>query len=112
MIDRMTFIQLSRAFYADDISRKGLFDAIMITVEEGLHCYEFAVRWYGGKTPSPRLEIFDDAWCVFSEIPEFFKMLAKYDQSRENCPSLTPQKLCEELLGMGFEDCTIETAPE
>ena len=69
--------------------------------EDGGVEYEFRVSWHLlSKIPTPRLEIFSDAWKVFEDVPELFEMFAEYHA--EGSDKLTPEKLSEELIGMGF----------
>ncbi len=112
---RMQFIQMSRAYYYSNQIREGIEEEINITKAhiDGGCDWEFNIVWrpLGGQSV-PRLEIFDDAWIAFAEIPELFELFRNYDTSKqgEKTP-LTPKQLCEELLEMGFVDATPENPP-
>ena len=111
---RMQFIQMSRAYYKSQM-REDIEEEINISKEhiESGHEWGFSIVWrsLGGQSV-PRLEIFDDAWIAFAEIPELFELFRDYDTSkRDEKTPLTPKRLCVELLGMGLVDATPEHPP-
>ncbi len=111
---RMQFVQMSRAYYRDSIHRDAK-DEISITeahIDGGCE-WEFSVKWHElGGASVPRIEIYEDAWIAFAQIPELFDLFREYDTSKpDEKVSLTPKRLCVELLGMGFVDATPEHPP-
>lgn len=82
-------------------------DQILIGMydEDGGTDGEFAISWidfHNDRVPSPRIEIFDDAWKVaFHMFGDVLMELAKYD--RGNIP---PEKVCGILKSCGIVDAT------
>lgn len=64
----------------------------------------FALRWYplrGNRAPSPRLEVFDDAWGYFARLGPLHQLLARYQNQNASAPDLLPL-----LVAAGFADET------
>ena len=96
------FVQVSRAWYAksSSLTDKSSEEIMIGLYADGGGCrWEFGIRWHLLREPSPRVEVFHDAWCAFAEVPELFAALAKIDK-------LTPQECCDLLATCGFVDQT------
>lgn len=115
------FVQHSRTWYRNPLAldAQNCFDEVHVIIgrlPEGGCRYEFSLKWYalGGGHP-PQLQIFDDAWDVFAEIPELFQMLSEHSTTwpeRRGSSSMTPDEFCEELKSLGFIDVTEEVQGE
>ena len=60
-----------------------------------------AMRWYpaGENSPSPCLEVFDDAWAALAQLTDLLARLAEHDNQ-----NLTPEQFCEILRQCDFAD--------
>jgi hypothetical protein len=72
--------------------------------------WEFTLRWetYGSEVrPRPHLgvQIFDDAFEAFADVPQLFTELAKVGVNAGE-PSPEPHVIEEILMTLGFEDIT------
>jgi hypothetical protein len=97
-----SFVHFNRAWYADSIRDSiRVDDEIMVGLyaDEGGCRWEFAIRWISLNEPTPRVEVFCDAWQAFAEVPGLFAELARRDD-------LTPIECCEMLRRLGFTDRT------
>jgi hypothetical protein len=72
-------------------------------VDRGGGCHwEFAIRWHdhGEHGTPPQVEIFNDAWQAFHEIPEFFGKLATL------ADKATVHVVIDMLVDLGWTDLT------
>ena len=98
------FTCFSRQDYAKVVPLDGV-DEIMLGIQcvEGGCLGELAIRWLmlGGK-PSPRLEVFDDAWPLL-QTPTLAVAFEELTQmSRDHAP--TPDEVSVLLIAHGFTD--------
>lgn len=101
MEDYRTFIHLSRAWYGPaNIRTNRYVDEVML----GFHLAggEIAMRWYelSGKAV-PKLELFNDSFRAFSQMPDLIAALADADNV-----DFTPGEFCFLLVRLGFRDET------
>ncbi len=93
---RKEFIHLKRAWYAkqnlESLAKDSIVDEVSIqcVTEKGKCMGEFTVKWHrlsdiGPDTP--RLDVFNEAWKVLFKLPEFIKMLAKFNEK-----DISPEK--------------------
>jgi len=96
----------SRAHYA----RAGQPKEIMIGLyhSEGGTSGEFAIRWHdiGSQKSFPRLEIFDDAWKVFFDMPELCGLSTLTGKNADE------QQIIDFLIAAGFKDLTRYDGPK
>ena len=104
------FYWLSKAWYAKPImENQGVYDELMIGYYapdgDGGTTGEFAIVWelLGGK-PVPQLRIFDDAWRLLAEWPDFVRLLAEC-----NDRNILPEGMAGRLTELGFIDVTKRT---
>lgn len=71
-----------------------------------MECANFTIRWYesAGEDPMPRLNIFYDAWEVFSYHPEIIEALFQTVLNDDYRPS--PEEVCRALESLGLENHT------
>lgn len=95
----------SKAWYAKAAECENRISVGMYAKEGGT-TGELQVRWYEqGRNMVPSIEIFDDAWPLFSEFADLFKMLSNADES------MTEQHFVDMLLAHGFKDMTAYKSP-
>lgn len=84
-------------------------DSIMIGVysEGGGTLGEFGVRWHDLQdgAPTPRLEVFSDAWATLAYFQDFLEAINTADKA-------TPEALCGLLLELGVRDDTPRNTPK
>jgi hypothetical protein len=96
-----TYIQLSRAWYADANLRNAPYvDNIAFMEDEPQ--IECQIYWYDLGALCPRLEVFDDQWQAFTVFADVFTDMAT-DLANQN---VSPSYFCEFLKAHGFEDVT------
>ena len=89
-------------------------DDIVVGVEpNGEHAggnYEFTIEHIGtepGRRPiALRVQLFNDSWRAFADLPEFFDLLASLDRSDGDRPGVTLDDLMPMLRGLGWFDKT------
>jgi hypothetical protein len=89
-------------------------DDIVVSVHPNGHNrggnYEFAIEHIGteprGRAIALRVQLFDDSWRAFSDLPAFFTMLASLDRSEGARPGVTLDDLTPELRALGWIDKT------
>ena len=81
--------------------------------DEGRGNYEFIVTHVGtsrrDREPiALRVGLFSDSWAAFSDLPEFFSLLASLDESnrRSGRSTLTLEQLSDHLMSLGWTDKT------
>ncbi|MCK5602949.1 hypothetical protein KAR91_13790 [Candidatus Pacearchaeota archaeon] len=99
------FTHLSKSWYGEANLRNSKYtDEIMIGFysPEGGTSGEFGVRWQqlGGKS-TPQLQVFNDGWHAFAEMPELISRLKELDDMH-----VTPDDLSKILIDIGFKDLT------
>jgi hypothetical protein len=107
------YIVLSRSWYAA-ANKKALPKsnveeeiAIFDLDHEGESSYEFRIEWHRlNDTLSPEVCLFEDSWKAFEDMPELFKVLAKYHMKN---PS--PKIIEAELKKLKLKDKTQISAP-
>jgi len=64
---------------------------------------EFSIKWHalGSRAPTPRLEVFDDAWAALAEFADVLDALKNHDNQK-----IQPLRMCELLRGLGIKDLT------
>lgn len=106
---RRGFTVQSESWYGLTARDPRTIDEIMIGMyhPEGGTTGEFAVRWtMVGREPTPRLEVFSDAWHALQRFGDMLEWMAYIDGEH---PS--PQEFAAALRGMGIEDLTERTNP-
>ncbi len=109
--DVRAFTHLARAWYAETHPRLGLADRVVDEVMFGWYVpdggarAQMAMRWYqlGNGPPTPRLEVFCDAWHALATFGDVIAALAPHDDH-----DITPEEFCAILVACGFEDWTEE----
>ena len=81
----------------------------MYDLEDGGTTGEFHVKWHdlGGMKSAARVEIFEDVFSLFKEMPTLFKWLSEIDGQN---PS--EEFIYNGLLKLGFTDMTEYKHPE
>lgn len=100
------------------IKRDGRADEIMVSVdpsgdEDGSN-YEFGIEHVGTEPRrrepiALRVQLFADSWRAFTDLPEFFALLASLDESgpsRARAKKVTLDDLTPHLLALGWTDIT------
>lgn len=107
------YIHTTKAWYADHISvlDANVVDEVMIGLYErgGGTEGEFAVKFHmlGHNDVVPRIEIFQDAWGLFTEFSELFQILANLDdQESPETTIRSGEQLIKILDDLGFKDHT------
>jgi hypothetical protein len=107
------FSLFSAAWYAGNARPdvRGMVDEVIFGYfsPDGGTSGEIAMRWYDlerGELPSPRLEVFCDAWHGLKTFRDVIAALADHDEER-----ITPAQFCDILLACGFEDQTPRERP-
>jgi len=108
--DRRTYVVYGEAWYARGTSslERNVTEEVTVS-REGEDGWEFLVTWHDlsrGRPPFARVEIFDDAWAAFAEVPELFADLATAAASVGDGPSLTVAEVRILLERLGFVDTT------
>ena len=68
---------------------------------------EMAMRWHNiGGSPTPRLEVFSDAWSALGRFGDVVTALAQVDGR-----DITPHEFCALLTRCGFQDRTERRQP-
>lgn len=99
------------------IKRDGRPDEIMVSVEpaEGeASNYEFGIEHVGTEPRyrepiALRVQLFADSWRAFTDLPEFFALLASLDESgpsRHRSEKVSLDDLTPRLLALGWTDIT------
>lgn len=106
------FVQTSRAWYSATALDRGTVDEVRIGVdwvEPDNGCeYEFLIVWIELQGQAvPKLTMFDDSWKAIREMADVMAWIADHHEV-----GVTPEEVCEALLGMGFTDATKETRDE
>ena len=74
-----------------------------IYCEDGSTIGEGCIRWYEiNNEIFPKVELFSDAWNLFNECSELFKLLSDYSNT-----DLTPNEFKKLLESIGFKDKTL-----
>ncbi len=99
---QLTYTVYQEAWYAQPGQRPEL--VVTKATKEGGCAWEFTIEDYTEKLnhPAIRVQIFDDAWQAFAEIPELFAELARNGRS-------TLADVQGILDGLGFVDATERT---
>ncbi|CAB5305244.1 hypothetical protein IST455A_05836 [Burkholderia multivorans] len=103
------FIHLTRAWYGEaTLWQVPFLDEVTfglkLRAEQGT-VGEAAVRWFQlDRMIAPRLEIFDDAWAVFSTFGDLVEQLGRVPSGSRR--SIGPVAFCRLLEGCGFDDLT------
>lgn len=99
------FYHLSKAWYNKVALEKAKYkDEVLFGIycDEGGTDGEMSVRWYDlANKSTPKLECFDDAWLVLSQLKDVIDEMAKVDSQ-----DINPEEFCRLLLRCGFEDLT------
>jgi len=101
-----TFVVLSRAWYGPAVlERSDYVEDVLIRFKGGDGDWrELAIRWYdfpGSPRVGVCVEVFEDAWSAFEEIPEFFKLLSELEDEE-----FTADELAAWLEEGAFVDVT------
>ena len=113
------FVQLSRAWYVDTARKPGIADDVdVVDYTPSGRMFEWSIEWiylqldrFGKKVASPRLNAFDEAWHLFTLQSEIIQALTENTTHVGENSRLTPDRFCEILIGLGFEDHTPTEAP-
>jgi hypothetical protein len=110
-IRRRTFVNTGEAWYRGTAMDNGVVDDLNIMVSERPNdgvLYEFSIKWrmLNGQA-IPKVEVFEDAWMAFSELPDLFAWLAA---QHDKCPP--PADVVAALLELGFVDETDRIGPK
>jgi hypothetical protein len=101
------FTHRNRSWYAKYLQpHTGAVDEVMFGYynPEGGTSGEMAMRWYDlGGAPTPRIEVFCDAWHALSTFGNVLAALGELDGS-----DISPEQFCNVLRALGFEDHTEE----
>lgn len=104
-----TYIVHSRAWYAESAKlERDVCEAIHIQYAEGSRSWEFSILLYK-LSPSRsafRVEMFDDTWSAFTDVPELFRALADRGEDAD------VGEIEATLTELGFEDVTRTENPE
>jgi len=108
------FTHYSEAWYSKTSGpmADGTADEIMIgmyDLEGGGTTGEFGVRWIvlnDRDDPSPRLEVFNDAWDALSRFGDLLQVMASIDSRR-----VSPREFADILRALGIKDLTIRHRP-
>lgn len=106
------FSILSQQYYGKQIldGQDGLIDRIMIGVylPSGGTTGEFSISWskLAGES-TPKLEAFDYAWLVMSQMPELVGVLTTLDSEKP-----TPEQVADILRSLGYKDRTERESAE
>lgn len=99
----------SEAWYREAVKLDETADEIMVGMYhlEGGTTGEFGIRWLTvGREPTPRLEVFSDAWHALSCFGDLLTWMASVDGQ-----NVTPKQVAEALRQMGIRDMTSRVNP-
>lgn len=99
---KKSFIQLSKAWYADANLKPefDLVDEICVDFSNSEEA-EIVFKWTMlNDKPCCKLEMFTDSWKAFKMVPELFQKLSNYPND------LSPSELVKVLEALGFENKT------
>ena len=93
-----SFTILSESWYRNTALPPGVLDEIMVGMyhHEGGTTGEFAIRWKDlGREPTPRLEVYGDAWNALQCFGDLLAWMSEADQHA------SPQQVVEALRRLG-----------
>lgn len=103
------FVIRSEAWYARHLPPSRELDEIHLGMyhEGGGSPGEFSICWIEvGKRPTPRLEVFNDAWRALAEFGDVLAWMAEVDGQR-----VDPKTFAAKLRELGLQDLTERTKP-
>jgi hypothetical protein len=108
---KKTYTSSSRAWYMKDgfnrdiLNEQQILDYLSICIEledDKDSSYEFRIDFHQiGDSPVAKLNIFEDSWRAFTDIPDFFKALSSLDQQAPSIDDI--EKVLKKLK---FKDVT------
>lgn len=112
MTTEKLFIATSRAYYHNtampgDPAIIEVFNVVIRDDDTMLQEFMIEVHKFDDSEVAPRLQMFEDSWQLFNQMPEFFTGLANLSKLAQDMHTeISVEQVTEYLRTAGFEDVT------